>query len=632
MDFLTIRFISLVVALFTMQCYAYSGAYSKSHRLLPVLLTGICIYDFYEIVLAFTHENHVFIILEQLLFVQMIYLALHYIFDFSHAKIPLYIEIIGFVTLICSNIFILLQHISDNPMFHYLYLLFVYVYGTIILIITTLFSLTRRIKSKRERYVAGMVYLAFLFSVIGIPFRKFHTYGVPVMSMCLIFACIIVLYLLRKGYLMDLSQELQENLFHNNNVPTILFDGEQQYLQGNNMARKHFTESYLQNFQNFTPEDELLKYGNYFYRCYKKPIVSRDKVFGYIITLADVTEEQQTILSLSQEKTSVEEVARKKDNLLSLISHKMRSPLNVIIGMCDSLLHNHTSNLNIDDSIESIKASGKELLSYVDEILISSGADASVLANDQSMQIGTSLLQEEHVEPSILFPKARVLVAEDILLNQEVFKNMVKPWQFAIDFVENGEQAIAAVNNQSYQLIFLDKMMPVLGGIDAAHIIRQICDTPLVLVTADSTDHLQTDYLDFGFSAYLSKPLSLASLKRIIETLMPVEFQEFSSDDEDGIFIPEDDQNAVLELYCNELSSLSEKLVTLIDTDLSLYRTTVHGIKSSSKQLGYMQIGEEAEILEMAAKLDNKEYIKNHTKDFVSHCKTTAAQIKERMK
>ena len=631
MEFIMIRFISLVVALFTMQCYFYSGAYSKSHRLLPVLLTGICIYDFYEMVLAFTHENHVFIILEQLLFVQMIYLALHYIFDFSHARIPLYLEVVGFGTLICSNIFILLQHTSDNPIFHYLYLVFVYVYSTIILIVTTIFSLTRRIKSKRERYIVGMIYLASLFLVIGISLRKIHTYGVPAMSICLICTCFIVLYLLRKGYLMDLSQELQENLFHNNNVPTILFDGEQQYLQANNMAKNHFVESYLQDFRNFTTEDKLLKYGKHFYRCYKKPIVSRNKVFGYIITLADVTEEQQAILSLSQEKMSVEEVARKKDNLLSLISHKMRSPLNVIIGMCDILLHNHTSDLNIDNSLESIKASGKELLSYVDEILISSGADASVLANDQSMQMGTSLLQEEHIEPTILFPKARVLVAEDILTNQEVFKNMVKPWQFTIDFVENGEQAIAAVKNHSYQLIFLDKMMPVLGGIDAAHIIHRICDTPLVLVTADNTDHLQTEYLHYGFSAYLSKPLSLASLKRIIETLMPVEFQEFSSDDEDGIFIPENDQNAVLELYCDELSSLSEKLVALIDTDLSLYRTTVHGIKSSSKQLGYMQIGEEAEVLEMAAKLENKDYIRKHTDDFITHCHDTVTQIKERI-
>ena len=630
MDYIILRFISLVVALFTMQSYAYSGAYSKSHRLLPVLLTGVCVYDFYEIVLAFTQADFIFLILEQLLFVQMIYLVLHYIFDFSHAKIPLYMEIIGFVTLICSNIFILLQHTSNNPLYHYLYLLFVYAYGTLILIATTIFSFSRRIKSKRERYIAGVIYLAFLFPTIGIPFRNTSEYGVPIMSLFLIIACLIVLYLLRNGYLMDLSQELQENLFHHNNISTILFDGSQQYLQANNIAKEHFPEVYLQNFDHFSGKNNLLEYQHHFYRCYCKSITSEDKIHGYIVTLTDVTEEQQIILSLSQEKSSVEEVSRKKDSFLSVISHKMRSPLNIIIGMCDSILHGTTSSRNINDSIRSIKASGKELLSYVDEILVSSGADASIFINDDISGEITRDLLEEHIEPSIIYPDAKVLVAEDILMNQKVLVNLMAPWKFQIDFVENGEQAIAAVNNNQYQLIFLDKMMPVLNGLDAAHIIGQICDTPLILITADNTDNLQTQYHNYGFSAFLSKPISLSSVKRTIETLMPAEFQEFPKDDDD-IFIPQENQDAVLDLYCNEITSLSEKLLTLMNTDLSLYRTTVHGIKSSSKQLGFQEIGDEAEILEMAAKLENKEFIKGHTEDFVIHCNETVSQIRERM-
>ena len=103
MEYIVIRFISLIVALFCMQFYACSDAYSKSHRLLPVLLTGVCIYDFYEMVLAFTGATHVFTILEQLLFVQMIYVFLHYMFDFSHAKIPIYLECIGFISLIFGD-------------------------------------------------------------------------------------------------------------------------------------------------------------------------------------------------------------------------------------------------------------------------------------------------------------------------------------------------------------------------------------------------------------------------------------------------------------------------------------------------------------------------------------------------
>ena len=111
---------------------------------------------------------------------------------------------------------------------------------------------------------------------------------------------------------------------------------------------------------------------------------------------------------------------------------------------------------------------------------------------------------------------------------------------------------------------------------------------------------------------------------------MPVDYQEFADDDDD-IFIPEDNQNAVIALYCDELISLSDKLPELMKDNISLYRTTVHGIKSSSKQLGYLEIGKEAESLEMAAKLENKDYINTNTPAFVDLCHNTAQQIRERM-
>ena len=630
MEYIVIRFISLVVALFCMQFYACSDAYSKSHRLLPVLLTGVCIYDFYEMVLAFTGATHVFTILEQLLFVQMIYVFLHYMFDFSHAKIPIYLECIGFISLIFGDVFILFMNILEYPIFRYLYLIFVYAYSCSIFIISVLFSYSQRIKSKRERYVAGMIYLAFSLTIIGIILRSISNYGIPVLSSCLIATCAIVLYLLKKGYLLDVSTELQDRLFSSNNVATILFDGEQQYLRSNNIAREHFEESYLQNFYHFSEDKELLEYNQHYYKTHIQKISSNGNHYGYVVTLTDLTEEQQMILSLSKEKSSVEELARRKDSILSVLSHKMRSPLNVIIGMCDSLLRKNVSEKSMDDMLHSIKSSGNELLSYVNEMLISSGADASVLTENQLRNSMLSQLQEEHVEPSILFPKAKVLVAEDILVNQEVFKRLAEPWKFQIDFVENGQQAIAAVNKHTYQLIFLDKMMPILNGIDTAHIIKQICDTPLVLVTADNTDNLPSEYLNYGFSGYLAKPLSLASFKRVIETLMPVDYQEFADDDDD-IFIPEDNQNAVIALYCDELISLSDKMPELMKDNISLYRTTVHGIKSSSKQLGYLEIGKEAESLEMAAKLENKDYINTNTPAFVDLCHNTAQQIRERM-
>ena len=68
-----------------------------------------------------------------------------------------------------------------------------------------------------------------------------------------------------------------------------------------------------------------------------------------------------------------------------------------------------------------------------------------------------------------------------------------------------------------------------------------------------------------------------------------------------------------------------------MNDDISLFRTKVHGIKSASKQLGYLDLGEEAEILEMAAKLENMSFIKEHIDAFVTNCSNTINQIRERM-
>ena len=96
-----------------------------------------------------------------------------------------------------------------------------------------------------------------------------------------------------------------------------------------------------------------------------------------------------------------------------------------------------------------------------------------------------------------------------------------------------------------------------------------------------------------------------------------------------GIFVPDEKKNSVTDTYCNEVSSIASTLDSLAHTDLAMFRIKVHGIKSSSKQLGYTNIGEQAEIMEMAAKLENKDFIFSHLDSFVQLCNDTVSTIKE---
>ncbi len=607
-----LRLACLVVAILTLQFYVFYGAYSKSHRLLPVLLTCVCLYCFYEMVLNVTGAKEVFFLLERLLLVEVLYIILYYIYDFSHARQPYYVDIIGFISLILGNVFTLLQYYSQKPIYSVLYYTFVLGYGFLILLISAFFSIKRRIKSRRERYTIGMIYLAFLIPSLSVPFRYHTSFGAPLFSISIICTCGIVLYLLRRGYLIDLTQELMENLYNNNSSSTILFDEDKQFMNANTTAKNTFPENFLQEYSNFITDDKRIsiEYDSSFYKCQSNHVKLQNGVSGYVVNAIDITDEQKTILQLTEQSS-----------LFSIMSHKMRTPLNVIIGISDHILSTVDSSSTMKKDIKIIRSSGHTLLTYINSIL----NDEEDAPEEQNHTLETD---DSQIKPTFTFSKAKVLLAEDMAVNQLVFEKLVSPWLFSVDIVENGEQAIEAVQNNDYQLVFLDKMMPVMDGIKTAEQIRSFSSVPMIIITADCSDDMQKTFKNFGFQDFISKPLILSDLKKIIETNMPFEYQDdFFDDEEDEIFIPEEDSNGIYRTYKDEITSISSSLEELFATDISEFRIKVHGIKSSSKQLGFLELGEMAEELEMAAKLENRDYINRHLARFLEECEQLVASI-----
>ena len=117
---------------------------------------------------------------------------------------------------------------------------------------------------------------------------------------------------------------------------------------------------------------------------------------------------------------------------------------------------------------------------------------------------------------------ARVLLAEDNLLNQEVAKAILRHEGVEVDIAENGQVAVAMVRNKGvdyYHLVLMDLQMPELDGFGATQQIRALPGSerlPIVAMTADTVKEDRTRCLEVGMSDFVAKPIRIAKLLTIL--------------------------------------------------------------------------------------------------------------------
>jgi len=102
----------------------------------------------------------------------------------------------------------------------------------------------------------------------------------------------------------------------------------------------------------------------------------------------------------------------------------------------------------------------------------------------------------------------RVLLVEDNEFNQIIAISMLEKWQVDIDTAENGKIAIEKLKSQKYDLILMDKQMPIMDGIQASKIIRQEMNlkVPIIALTANVLKGVISACKEAGMNDYISKP------------------------------------------------------------------------------------------------------------------------------
>ncbi len=141
-------------------------------------------------------------------------------------------------------------------------------------------------------------------------------------------------------------------------------------------------------------------------------------------------------------------------------------------------------------------------------------------------------VQESTPQPkAFTAPEARILIVDDNEINRMVAEEMLKPLQLQMDTASDGRQALEMIQQETYDLVLMDHLMPVMNGIEAVEALRKLDGAyyqklPVIALTGNTGKDQQEEYLRAGMNDYLSKPIDMADIYRKVKKWIPDKVRE----------------------------------------------------------------------------------------------------------
>ena len=134
-------------------------------------------------------------------------------------------------------------------------------------------------------------------------------------------------------------------------------------------------------------------------------------------------------------------------------------------------------------------------------------------------------------ETLLCAPDAKVLAVDDNEMNLKVIKNLLKLNSIVPDMVDSGEKALKKLEENVYNIILLDHMMPRMDGIETLQNAREKNlipkETTVIALTANAVVGARESYIEAGFDDYLSKPVEIKALEHILTKYLPKEMIKY---------------------------------------------------------------------------------------------------------
>ncbi|MCG3159524.1 MAG: Polar-differentiation response regulator DivK [Acidobacteria bacterium] len=116
--------------------------------------------------------------------------------------------------------------------------------------------------------------------------------------------------------------------------------------------------------------------------------------------------------------------------------------------------------------------------------------------------------------------KPCILIAEDFEENRIALKLILTHTGFDVVEAEDGRQAVETVRREKPDLVLMDVTLPALDGLQATREIRsdeEFKQLPIIIISAHDSDEIRRQADEAGGTAYISKPVEIEELKKLIE-------------------------------------------------------------------------------------------------------------------
>ena len=113
----------------------------------------------------------------------------------------------------------------------------------------------------------------------------------------------------------------------------------------------------------------------------------------------------------------------------------------------------------------------------------------------------------------------KILVVDDEPLICSEFRDILQDEGFDVDTAANGKEAIHKINGASYELVFLDVLMPKMEGREVFEAIKKISKVPVAIMSGYMPPNKEQEVLKAGAVACLRKPLVLDEVRTLINSI-----------------------------------------------------------------------------------------------------------------